>query len=320
MKTDVIFYEIFREFPSIFFELLGQPETNANAYQFSSPEIKQLSFRLDGVFSPLADNSTEPRYFVEVQFYKDKNFYDRLFASIFLYFHQYQPTCPDWYAIVIYPSRRHASTLPSRYNGIAPRHLREIYLDELESPPQSLGIGIVKLVIESGNPAKEFAQQLAAQAKQELTDTVIQKRVLQFIETIVLYKFPSLTPKEIEAMLSVSLLKGTRVYQEIKAEVKEEIEEEIRKALTKEVKEEVEQKIKQQVEQKVKEEVEQKIKQQVEQKVKEEIREEIREEIKQEATLNTQLELALRLLEKGMSIQEVAELIEWDEDTLRDQL
>ena len=324
MKTDVIFYEIFREFPSIFFELLGQPETNANAYQFSSPEIKQLSFRLDGVFSPLAENSTEPRYFVEVQFYKDKNFYDRLFASIFLYFHQYQPTCPEWYAIVIYPSRRHSSTLPSRYNGIAPRHLREIYLDELESPPQSLGIGIVKLVIESGKPAKELAQQLVVQTKQELTDTVIREKVLQFIETIVLYKFPSLTPKEIEAMLSVSLLKGTRVYQEIKAEVKEEIEEEIRKSFTKEVKEQVEQKVKEQVREEIKQEVREQVKEQVreeiKQEVKEQVREEIKQEIKQETTLNTQLELALRLLEKGLSIQEVAELIEWDEETLRNQL
>ena len=261
MKTDVIFYEIFREFPSIFFELLGQPETNANAYQFSTPEIKQLSFRLDGVFSPLAENSTEPLYFVEVQFYKDEKFYDRLFASIFLYFHQYQPTCPDWYAIVIYQTRRHSSTLPLRYNGIAPRHLREIYLDELESPPQSLGIGIVKLVIESGNPAKESAQQLVAQAKQELTDTVIQEKVLQFIETIVLYKFPSLTPKEIEAMLNVSLLKGTRVYQEIK----EEIEGQIRK----------------------------------------------------ENTLETKLEIVQKLLQKDMSIQEVAELVGLDEETVR---
>jgi len=265
MKTDVIFYEIFREFPSIFFELLGQPETNANAYQFSSPEIKQLSFRLDGVFSPLAKNSTEPLYFVEVQFYKDEKFYDRLFASIFLYFHQYQPTCPDWYAIVIYQTRRHSSTLPLRYNGIAPRHLREIYLDELGETPQSLGIGIVKLVIESGNPAKEFAQQLVAQAKQELTDTIIQEKVLQFIETIVLYKFPSLTPKEIEAMLSVSLLKGTRVYQEIKAEVKEEIEGEIREKIEGE----------------------------------------------------TKLEIVQKLLQKGMSIQEVAELLELDEETVR---
>jgi predicted transposase YdaD len=26
MKTDAIFYEIFKEFPNIFFEIIGQPE------------------------------------------------------------------------------------------------------------------------------------------------------------------------------------------------------------------------------------------------------------------------------------------------------
>jgi len=131
--------------------------------------------------------------------------------------------------------------------------LSEVLLDELGETPQSLGIGIVKLVIESGNPAKEFAQQLVAQAKQELTDTIIREKVLQFIETIVLYKFPTLTPKEIEAMLSVSLLKETRVYQEIK----------------------------------------------------------------EETSLDTKLGLVPKLLQKGMSIQEIAELLELDEETVR---
>jgi len=228
-----------------------------------------------------------------------------LFASIFLYFHQYQPTCPDWYAIVIYPSRRQLSALPLGYNGIAPRHLREIYLDELESPPQSLGIGIVKLVIESGNPAKEFAQQLVFQAKQELTDTIIQEKVLQFIETIVLYKFPNLTPKEIEAMLSVSLLKGTRVYQEIKAEVKEEIEGEIRGKIEGEIRGKIEGEIKGKIEGEIKGKIEGEIKGKIE------------GEIREENTLETKLGIVQKLLQKDMSIQEVAALVELDEETVR---
>ena len=53
MKTDAIFYEIFKEFPHIFFEIIGEPETNINTYEFTAPESKQKSFRLDGLFSPL---------------------------------------------------------------------------------------------------------------------------------------------------------------------------------------------------------------------------------------------------------------------------
>ncbi len=44
MKTDAIFYEILKEFPNIFFEIIGKPDTNTNIYEFTAPEIKQTSF------------------------------------------------------------------------------------------------------------------------------------------------------------------------------------------------------------------------------------------------------------------------------------
>lgn len=63
MKTDAIFYYIFKELPQIFFEFIGKTETNLNSYEFIAPEIKQTSFRLDGVFSPLKDFPDETIYF-----------------------------------------------------------------------------------------------------------------------------------------------------------------------------------------------------------------------------------------------------------------
>ncbi|MEH2322058.1 MAG: Rpn family recombination-promoting nuclease/putative transposase [Nostoc sp.] len=219
MKTDAIFYEIFKEFPNIFFEIIGKPDTNTNIYEFIAPEIKQKSFRLDGVFSPLEEFPNEALYFVEIQFYKDEEFYDRLFTSIFLYFTQYQPPNPDWFAIVIYDKRSNERTYPQRYRSLLEPHLRRFYLDELEDiPDDSLGMGIVRLVVESEDKAGEFAKNLINQAKEELTDTLSQRKVLEFIETIVVYKFPNLSREEIETMLNLNLLKETRVYQEAKAE------------------------------------------------------------------------------------------------------
>ncbi|MBR8835527.1 MAG: DUF2887 domain-containing protein [Stigonema ocellatum SAG 48.90 = DSM 106950] len=61
------------------------------------------------------------------------------------------------------------------------------------------------------------------QARVELTDAVIQQKVLEFIETIVIYKFPKLSREEIEVMLNLNLFKQTRVYQETKEEGKLEI-------------------------------------------------------------------------------------------------
>lgn len=215
MKTDAIFYEIFKEFPSIFFEVIGKPETNINIYEFTAPEIKQRSFRLDGVFSPQPEFNHEPLYFVEIQFYKDEEFYDRLFTSIFLYFSQYQPSNPDWYAIVIYNKRSNETAFPPRYRVLLEPHLRRFYLDELgEVANNSLSVGIVRLVVEASNKAGELAKLLIEKAREELTDTLIQKKVLEFIETIVVYKFPNLSREEVEAMLNLDLIRDTKVYQE----------------------------------------------------------------------------------------------------------
>ena len=104
MKTDTIFYRLFQSFPSIFFELINQPPEEANAYQFSSVEVKQLSFRIDGVFLPASNSPSLPNYFVEVQFQPDSTFYSRLFAEIFLYLRQNKPT-NDWRAVVLYPTQ-----------------------------------------------------------------------------------------------------------------------------------------------------------------------------------------------------------------------
>jgi predicted transposase YdaD len=59
MKTDTIFYQLFQSFPSIFFELIQLPTSEANNYRFDPVEVKQLSFRLDGVFLP---QNNHPRF------------------------------------------------------------------------------------------------------------------------------------------------------------------------------------------------------------------------------------------------------------------
>ena len=219
MKTDAIFYEIFKEIPNIFFELIGQPNINSNAYEFTAPELKQTSLRLDGVFLTRQEFSNEPLYFVETQFYKDEEFYDRFFTGIFLYFSQYKPLNSDWYAVVIYDRRSNEATLPPRYRALVEPHLRRFYLNEIEeATEESLGVKIVRLVVASQQKTGELALQLVNRAREELTDTLLQQKVIEFIETIVVYKFPNMTREEIEAMLNISLLKETRVYQEAKEE------------------------------------------------------------------------------------------------------
>jgi predicted transposase/invertase (TIGR01784 family) len=86
---------------------------------------------------------------------------------------------------------------------------------------------------------------------------ILQQQVIEFIQTIVIYKFPNLSQEEIETMLNYSFLKESKVYQEAFEEGKEEGKEE------------------------------------------------------------KMLEIIFKLLQKGFSIQEVADLLELDIETVR---
>jgi len=89
VKTDSLFNRIFQEFPNIFFELIGITPEIARSYQFSSVEVKQTAFRIDGIFLPNRGNDSI--YFVEVQFQLQQDFYSRFLAEIFLYLRQNKP-------------------------------------------------------------------------------------------------------------------------------------------------------------------------------------------------------------------------------------
>ena len=117
MRTDTIFYQLFQTFPNLLFELIGQSPTEAQCYQFSSVEIKELTRRFDGVFLPDPSLPDQPIYFVEVQFQKKEDFYWRFFSEIFLYLSQSQPD-NDWCAVAIFSSRRLDPQVPSQYRGL----------------------------------------------------------------------------------------------------------------------------------------------------------------------------------------------------------
>ena len=79
-------------------------------------------------------------------------------------------------------------------------------------------MGIVQLVVESQQKATERAKQLISQARQQIAEEQIQQQIIEFIETIVIYKFPLLSRQEVEVMLGLDLIRNTKVYQEAFAE------------------------------------------------------------------------------------------------------
>ncbi|MGB3266795.1 MAG: Rpn family recombination-promoting nuclease/putative transposase [Microcoleus sp.] len=223
MKTDTIFYSLFQEFPRFFFELIDRPPDEAAAYEFTSREIKQLAFRIDGLFLPTTEEPEKPFYLAEVQFQPDADLYYRIFGELFLYLRQYKPVNP-WRVVVIYPSRRieHEQMLQFQ-ELLTSQRVQRIYLDELpESADRSLGVKVVKLVIEPAETVAEQARQSIAMARQQLSDPIVLRDLINLIETIIVYKLPQKSREEIAAMLNLSELRQTRFYQEVKQEGLEE--------------------------------------------------------------------------------------------------
>jgi predicted transposase/invertase (TIGR01784 family) len=215
LKTDSIFYRIFKTDPGILFELLGRSPDLADSYDFSSVEIKQVAFRIDGVFLPKPNSNDKTVWFVEVQFGRDPKFYGRFFGEIYFYLDLHQDT-EDWQAVVIFPKR---SIEPKRRHlyraNLASDQVHRIYLDELtDVPTESFGVGLMQLILADSEDAIPQAQALLAKTHtQGQTNSKI-AAIIEIIETILIYKFPLLGREEIERMLGLGELRETKVYQE----------------------------------------------------------------------------------------------------------
>ncbi|NEZ63912.1 Rpn family recombination-promoting nuclease/putative transposase [Leptolyngbyaceae cyanobacterium CCMR0082] len=220
MKTDSLFYLLFETAPSILFELIGQPAL-APGYRFSSVELKQTAFRIDGIFLPPED-SGQPVYFVEVQFQKDPLLYRRLFAEVFLFL-QKHPDVQQWRAVAIYPR---TSLEPNEHDAygclLQSNQCQRVFLDELD-PSQSVTLGLVKLIVEPASTAVALGKQLMQQAREQPLPNLSTKTILNILETIIVYKFPHLTSQEVADMFAISDLKKTKVYAEAYQEGRQEV-------------------------------------------------------------------------------------------------
>ncbi len=223
MKTDTLFYRLFEAFPGIFFELINRSPEEAENYQFASVEVKQLSFRIDGVFIPNLNAINPPIYFAEVQFQPDSRFYSRFFAEIFIYLNKTE-LVNDWRGVVLFPSRNIDPGETPRYRELFHSgRVSRIYLDELgEIAENSVGIATVQLIVAQQEQAISLAQSLIERVRAETFQQQSQADILQLIEAILVYKLPQLSREEIEAMFSLDDLKQTRVYQEALEEGRQE--------------------------------------------------------------------------------------------------
>jgi predicted transposase/invertase (TIGR01784 family) len=212
LRTDHVFYRLFKNYPEALFDLLG--ETPPGRYSLTAVEVKELSFRIDGVLVPEDDNG--PIYFLEVQFYDDPEFYLRLFSEIFLYLRQMyregdkSQGLRDVRIVMLFPERQDTEQLwTSLHRDLftLPSVVR-IYLDELEET-ENIYTELMRLIVASPLEAPQQAQRLMSLGTSG--------SVLDLLESIMVNKFPQLSRDEVQQMLGLTdtALKETQFYKDV---------------------------------------------------------------------------------------------------------
>ena len=223
MRRDAIFYQLFQRYPALFFELIGQSPVGRADYRFESVEVKEPTFRIDGVFLPSEETSPQIVFFCEVQFQKDESLYHRFFAELFLYLYRNQDRYQNWYGALIFPHRGLEPEDSTIHKSLlADDRLQFIYLDELGRPENlPLGLQLVQLTIAEESQIAEQARQIIDQAHQGDTNDLDPIAIIEIAATITAYQFTHLNRDEINAMLGITF-EQTRVYQEAKEEGRQE--------------------------------------------------------------------------------------------------
>jgi predicted transposase/invertase (TIGR01784 family) len=215
MRRDTIFYQLFRQSPTLLFDLISYPPHNPNQYVFDSIEVKETAFRIDGVFIP--PDAAGIIYFCEVQFQLDELLYERMLSEISIYTYRHRNSFSDWQAVAIYPSRSLEQLNKSVVlEMLASGRITPIYLDELATGADlPIGLSLMLLTLLEGDEAQVEAKRMI-QASRPLEDGRV---IMDLISTIMVYKFNNLTRDEVDAMLGIEL-EQTRVYQDAKADGK----------------------------------------------------------------------------------------------------
>ncbi|MFO1424000.1 MAG: Rpn family recombination-promoting nuclease/putative transposase [Candidatus Competibacteraceae bacterium] len=222
MKTDSLFYRLFQDWPELVLEL-AELDSSWRGYALRAEEIKQTAFRLDGVLTPPDDRPDWPLVFIETQFQPDPDFHARWFSELFLYLYR-RPPRRAWRAVTLFPNRTAEGTVEVAYEmQLAHPWVKRVYLEEaLGKPTPSRGIRVLGLMLAS--PAMVVAEAQALLEEPAVDGPPSGPALVDWVETLLVYKLPRLSREEIRKMLNLLNveLKETRFFQEVFAEGLEE--------------------------------------------------------------------------------------------------
>lgn len=212
MKTDALFYELFKIDPQVQPRLIGldlKPQ-----YSFHSITVKQTEKRIDGYFEPV--DREDPLLFVEVQGYNDPRVYWRLFREVATAYEQRKDEAP-FVAVVLFLD---AAFAPERCQVCfePPSRLMTANLvDCLEALKEGAGTWAVlrPLVVESREALLASVGRWRSEIERLSVPLHEQKQLLDLLVYAILQKFPDLALREIQQMLQLTPLEETVAGREL---------------------------------------------------------------------------------------------------------
>jgi predicted transposase/invertase (TIGR01784 family) len=212
MKTDKLFYRIFLNQPDLIAELIPGIPSDCE-FEYSAPVLKEKETRLDGLLTPISNNSDVPLIFLEAQMQRDTKFYSRYFRGIFSYIDQYEIS-KNWRGLLILLNKRLelGSELPHR--NLLNSQVERLYLEDLlHQDDLSPNLALLRLIVtpkdQAGLAARKILNSVSTEAEFQLK--------LDLVESILVNKFTQLTLEEIQKMLNLKEadITQTRFYQEV---------------------------------------------------------------------------------------------------------
>lgn len=212
MKTDKLFYRIFLNQPDLIAELIPGIPSDCE-FEYSAPVLKEKETRLDGLLTPISNNSDVPLIFLEAQMQRDPKFYSRYFQGIFSYIDQYEIS-RNWCGLLILLNKRLelGSEIPHR--NLLNSQVERLYLEDLlHQDDLSPNLALLRLIVtpkdQAGLAARKILNSVSTEAEFQLK--------LDLVESILVNKFTQLTLEEIQKMLNLKEtdITQTRFYQEV---------------------------------------------------------------------------------------------------------
>ncbi len=212
MKTDALFYELFKMYPRSLFELVNLEIEGE--YAFESITVKTTEKRFDGFFR--RTDGTGTNIFLEIQGYDDEEIYWRSFREVCTWYEQTKDKKPFILVILFIDGKYDPGSCPLL---CAPpnRMIRTTLAESLESVKERPGVLTVLKPFAVSD--REKLPQSVIRWKAELDALSLpeykKEKLTELLEYFILQCFPKMTLKEVQTMIRLTPLEKTVAGQEL---------------------------------------------------------------------------------------------------------